>query len=236
MNRKKIRIFAVSLAVFAVIAGITAFFTSVDTVTNAFVASKLKIKVIEPHWNPDHPIVPEEKVEKDPYIENIDETSAYVFMEVTVPAGEYIIDNNDADKQDDDKGKSLGTKTAPLFKFINKDGKYQADYTAEQKTNSGWYLMSTTENKSGTKVKSYTYLYAYTGDNEGDTMAVLPSGGRTAKPLFDKVIFINAREGQGLEGSTQHINIKAYAIQNNYLKSPTETDTKAENVWQHLKS
>ncbi len=67
-------------------------------------------------------------------------------------------------------------------------------------------------------------------------MAVLPSGGKTVNPLFNEVIFINAREGQGLEGSTQHINIKAYAIQNNYLKTPTETDTKAENVWQHLKS
>ena len=229
MNRKKIRIFAAALASIAVIAGIAAFFTSTDTVTNAFVASKLKIKIIEPNWNPDHPIVPEEKVEKDPYIVNVDETSAYVFMEVEVPAGEYVVEDNNTDK-----GKSLGTKTAPLFRFIDSTGKYNTENTEAQTVNSGWYLMSTTENKSGTKVKSYTYLYAYTGDNNDDTMKVLPSGDQTAKPLFNKVIFINAREDQGLEGSTQHINIKAYAIQNNYLKSPTETDTKAENVWKHL--
>ena len=232
MNRKKIRIFAAALASIAVIAGIAAFFTSTDTVTNAFVASKLKIKIIEPNWKPDHPIVPEEKVDKDPYIVNVDETSAYVFMEVEVPAGEYVVEDNN----NTDKGKSLGTKTAPLFRFIDSNGNYNTENTKVQTVNSGWHLMDNypKENTKNGKVKSYTYLYAYTGDNEGDTMAVLPSGDQTAKPLFNEVIFINAREEQGLEGSTQHINIKAYAIQNNYLKSPTETDTKAENVWKHL--
>ncbi len=234
MNKKKLRVFAASLGAVAVIAGISAYFTSEDTVTNAFVASTLKIQIVEEKWIPDKIIVPEKIVDKDPKIKNIDETSAYVFMEVTVPAGDYEVENNNAPN----KGNSLGVKTIPLFKFVNKSGEYNTDVgSSAQTVNSGWYLMEgyPKENKNSSgKVSSYSYLYAYTGSNEESKMAVLDPNELTNTALFDKVIFANVREGQKLEGSTQSINIKAYAVQTAYLESPTLTKDQAEDVWEFI--
>ena len=234
MNRKKLRILAASLAAVAVIAGISAYFTSEDTVTNAFVASTLKIQIVEDKWVPDPVIVPEKKIDKNPKIKNADTTPAYVFMEVTVPAQRLVIE----DASDNSKGISLGTKTAPLFRFVDKNGKYTAQPdTSEQTVNPGWCLMEgypQAITDSSEAVTGYTYLYAYTGSNQDSTMSVLQPGGLTENALFDKVIFTNAREGQGLEGTTQNINIKAYAIQNDFLESPTSTKVEAADVWKIL--
>ena len=76
------------------------------------------------------------------------------------------------------------------------------------------------------------YLYAYTGDNSDDTMVPLLPSDRTKSPLFDKVIFCNAREDGDLSGSTKIIGLKAYGIQSDYLRSSEETETKADIIWQ----
>ena len=234
MNRKKLRILAASLAAVAVIAGVSAYFLSEDTVTNAFVASTLKIQIVEENWVPDPVIVPEQKIDKDPKIKNVDTTPAYVFMEVTVPVQELVIEDNSGDS----KGVSLGTKTVPLFRFVNSSGNYTAEPdSSTQAVNPGWHLMEgypkTVSDSSGAAA-TYSYLYAYTGDNAESKMAVLDPDELTSTSLFDKVIFTNAREGQGLEGSTQHIGIKAYAIQNDYLESPSATKDDPEEVWKVL--
>ena len=108
---------AISLAVFTVIAGLTAYFTSGDLVTNSFRAATLAIRVVEPNWIPNPTVVPEQIIAKDPYIDNIDETPAYVFMEVTVPAEEIILEHNAPDAE---KGKPDSIISVPLFRFVNK--------------------------------------------------------------------------------------------------------------------
>mgnify|MGYP007069876104 FL=1 len=250
MDRGKLRTLAITLGVFTIISGLMAYFTSGDVVTNSFSASTLQIKIIEPSWKPNQVIVPEQKVDKDPYIVNIDEVPAYVFMQVTVPAREIVVEEN----TDGNKGKKItsnstitdddgsiatvthNTHTVPLFRFINSAESYTSDQlSSEQKHNTGWYYMTTTENKNSSgKVISYTYLYAWTGDNSDDTMAIVYPSQTTNTPLFNKVIFCNAREDDSLSGSLQNIEIKAFAIQTDYLKSSEETESKAENVWQYL--
>ena len=88
---------------------------------------------------------------------------------------------------------------------------------------------------SANDVSSYTYLYAYVGDNSGNTMAVLKPSQKTAAPLFNKVIFCNAREDDELPGSQLNIQIDVFGIQTDFLKSSDETETEAEKVWRYLK-
>ena len=254
MDKGKLRTLAVTLAAFTIVSGLVAYFTNGDVVTNSFSASTLQIKITEPSWNPNQVIVPEQKVDKDPYIVNTDEVPAYVFMQVTVPTQEIVVENTDGNKgkaiisnsiiTDDDGNTATvihNTHTIPLFRFIRTENNvesYTSDQlSSEQQYNTGWYYMDkyTTENmNSSGEIISYTYLYAWTGGNSDDTMAILYPSQTTDTPLFNKVIFCNAREDDSLSGSLQNIEIKAFAIQTDYLKSSKETESKAEDVWQYL--
>ena len=255
MNKTKLRILALALSLITLIAGLAAYFTSADSATNTFGSSALQIRVIEPNWKNNPTIVPEQIVDKDPYIVNTDETPAYVFMEVTVPVQEVTIEKNSGDSEKgiaitsventtDASGSTASVTDAshyiPLFRFINSEGTYSADQLGSQQLyNTGWYAMTdhTTVNKdSSGKTVSITYLYAWTDSNDPDCddMAVLYPDQKTNTPLFDKVIFCNAREDGSLPGSMQNISIKVYGIQTQFLKSSDETETKAEKVWQYL--
>ncbi|MBR1393319.1 MAG: hypothetical protein IJ561_05730 [Ruminococcus sp.] len=244
MNKNKLRLLAASVAAFTVVAGIAAFFTGEDAVTNAFQASTLSIKITEPSWDPEPTIVPEQEVDKDPYITNTDKTPAYVFMEVTVPAVEVTVEKASPDL---DKGSEAVTDIVPLFRFVNSEEEYVTDPDSpDQKINKGWYPMPgypVANKEKGSeddsidealkKTVSYTYLYAYTGadDNTTDTMAVLSPDKTTEVSLFNKVRFVNAREDEELSGSRQLIEIKAYGIQTEHLSSFGVTETKAERIW-----
>ncbi|MBR1527823.1 MAG: hypothetical protein IJ642_00805 [Oscillospiraceae bacterium] len=236
MNKGKIRMLAISLASFTVISGLAAYFTSEDNVTNAFKSATLQIKVVEPNWKPDPTIVPEQKIDKDPSIVNIDDTPAYVFMEVTVPADEVTVEKVDGEN----KGELNSTQNVPMFRFINSDttDNYTSDqFSTAQKVNAGWYAMSgypKANKDSSEETVSYTYLYAYTGTNNDDTMVALNPNETTLNPLFKQVLFCNAREDDSISASRLNIKIKAYGIQEKYLKSSNETETKAELVWQYL--
>lgn len=231
MDKGRIRLLAGAIAGLTVIAGIAAYFTSDDTVTNAFVASALNISIIEPNWVQDQTIVPEQQVVKDPYIVNTDNTPAYVFMEVTVPAVTVTVEES---ANNNSKGTALAEKKVPLFRFVTKEGSYATDpLDTAQLTNTGWYRMAGYP-KLTADGSAYTYLYAYTGSGDGSNMAVLEPRTTTVKPLFNKVLFCNAREDDTLPGSRQKIDIKAYGIQSEHLKSSDETETDAEKIWQLL--
>ena len=235
MEKFKLKMLAVSLTALTAIAGITAFFTSGDQVTNSFEAASLQIKVIEPNWKDNVVIVPEQKIDKDPYIVNTNSVSAYVFMKVTVPAQEVIIEQATGDA---DKGTYSDQTVVPLFRFINGSGEYTTDqFSTAQCINSGWYLMPDhpQENRNdAAEITGYTYLYAYTGVNQDNTMSVLEPSEMTTTPLFNQVLFCNAREDEDLSGSQQHIQIEVFGIQTNFLKSKDATETEAEKIWQYL--
>ena len=235
MEKTKLRLLAASLAALAAIAGLAAYFTNSDTVTNVFPSSALRIQVIEPHWIDSQTIVPNQQVDKDPYIVNTDETPAYVFMKVTVPTRKVTVEKREEDAQ---KGTHFVTENVPLFHFLTQNSSYtEAELlTSLQHHNNGWYLMPGYPNELTEKTDTLTYLYAWTGGNQDSTMAVLAPDQRTDFPLFDQVLFCNAREDEQLPGSIQKIRIEVYGIQTEYLKSPTETETTAEEVWKLLTS
>ncbi len=224
MGKTKLRLLAASLAALAAIAGLAAYFTNSDTVTNVFPSSALRIQVIEPHWIDSPTIVPNQQVDKDPYIVNTDETPAYVFMQVTVPTRKVTVEKREEDAQ---KGTRIVTENVPLFHFHTQNSSYSDAelLTSLQDHNAGWYPMPGYPTQQS---DSLTYLYAWTGSNQDNTMAVLEPDQKTDSPLFDQVLFCNAREDEQIPGSIQKIRIEVYGIQTEYLKSPTETETKAE--------
>ena len=234
MTRRKLRLIAYSLAVFTVIAGITAYLTTADQTTNVFKAAKLQVRVAEPHWKDGPTIVPEQIVDKDPYIVNTDETPAFVFMKVTVPVQKVTVEYATGD---DEKGLYLTREPVPLFRFIDSEGRYTLGQTsAEQAFNTGWHFMEMTQNTDDSgAVTSLTYLYAWTNKAEpSKELAVLAPGAWTDTPLFDQVIFCNAREDEALSGSIQSIYIEVFGIQTEHLLGSDVTTNDADTVWSYF--
>lgn len=239
MKPSKMRLLALSLGVLALIAGTAAYFTGSDAVTNTFGSATLQIRVEEPHWNNNPTIVPAQRIDKDPYIVNTDETPAYVFMQVTVPVQEITVEQSSPLQQ---QGAAVASRFVPLFRFIRSGAEpaYETDpLSTNQLHNAGWYAMPgypIPNQNSRKETESLTYLYAWTNqaDSGVNTMAPLLPGTRTATPLFQQVIFCNAREDDTLPGSVQNIRIEVIGIQTAYLQSSAATETQAEQVWAHL--
>lgn len=93
-KKKGIGALAVLLCVLAVVCtGTLAYFTAKDTVTNDFtIADGIKVKVVEPNWNPDDAVnlLPTQTVAKDPAIQNPNDIPIYVTAEVTIPTKDII--------------------------------------------------------------------------------------------------------------------------------------------------
>lgn len=93
-KKKGIGALAVLLCVLAVVCtGTLAYFTAKDTVTNDFtIADGIKVKVVEPNWNPDEAVnlLPTQTVPKDPAIQNPNDIPIYVTAEVTIPTKDII--------------------------------------------------------------------------------------------------------------------------------------------------
>lgn len=93
-KKKGIGALAVLLCILAVVCtGTLAYFTAKDTVINDFtIADGIKVKVVEPSWNPDEAVnlLPTQTVPKDPAIQNPNDIPIYVTAEVTIPTKDII--------------------------------------------------------------------------------------------------------------------------------------------------
>jgi predicted ribosomally synthesized peptide with SipW-like signal peptide len=212
MKNKKLKtlVVAAAFAVCLLIGGISAYFTDADTATNTFTIGKVSIDLKEPKWEEPKDIVPNQEMEKNPQIENDGVNSAYVFMEVVIPYANIIVANEDGSKN--------AKADTDLFIMLDKDG--------NEGVNDGWVLVSQTENEDD---KTVTYLYAY---GTSEVMTELKKD-ETTPSLFDKVKFVNAIEGQGLEGSTKTIVVNAYAVQmDNLEKEDGSARVTPVDVWE----
>lgn len=203
---------------FVATGGIMAFFTDKDEVTNKFTVGKIDVLLEEPEWSkktdenqngiPDEAenMLPQQSIEKDPQVRNVGTNDCYLFMTVQVPVREIITVN--------DKGEKNPKSITEL-------------YTYEKHPN--WKLLGTCEMKGETgKVEGRKHLYAYADEN-GKCRKVNPEG--VTEPLFDKVQFVNALEGQGLENETFQMDITSYGIQTEHIGDDWEN---AEKIWSVL--
>ena len=86
MNKKKTIIAAIVLLLVLLVGGAIAYFTDTDAKTNTFTIGNVDIQLNEV-WNAadGEGVVPGQKIDKKPTVENIGESDAYVFLEVTIP-------------------------------------------------------------------------------------------------------------------------------------------------------
>ena len=191
MSRKKLIITAIILALVLAIGGILAYFTDVETKQNKFKTGKVDIEVTEPGWpvNPDGTpktvdIVPGQEVAKDPIITNNGDGIVYAFAEVTIPKMNVKLVGADS---------AAVTELFKLLKITN-----TTTGTTAEGTNDGWVkLDSKTEQiaATGTEPAKVKYVYAY-ATKSGDvvTLTELAATQSTAKPVFDKVKFVDVDE------------------------------------------
>lgn len=121
---------AIALCCLAAVAGVggaLAYLTDVDSVTNRFtVVPALDIDVVEERWDahpdedgdgipdPAEELVPCQGVAKDPAIENVSGTQAWVFAEVAVPTEDVVLVEGD--------GLAAEAARSELFSYEVNDG------------------------------------------------------------------------------------------------------------------
>ena len=172
-----------------------AYLTDNEAHVNTFTVGKVQIDLQEPGWDPGEgeDLVPNERVDKDPKIENTGTNSAYVFAEVKIPAKEVTAAETDGTKQEQ--------RLQDLFTYgtvEETDGKEV--YTAGG-IHDGWTLLLS--EKAASDGSYSTYVFGYSRP--------LAKGEETPA-LFDQVKFLNLVEGQ-LDEESLSVPVKGYAIQ-----------------------
>ena len=210
MNKKKVIIAAIVLALVLSIGGVLAYFSDSATATNTFTVGKVKITLTEPTWTSTGAakaahVLSNQLIEKDPTITNSGENDAYVFIKVTIPKETIVVE-----AQDGSGSATTGTEQ-PLFDLIDSAGAVGV--------NSGWELMTTTQVTGATE-----YIYSYSSSN---TMTALAKNASTPA-LFTKIRFANVQENWGVENTTKTVEVTGYAIQTENLNGGTTTNT---GVW-----
>ena len=188
------------------IAGISAYFTDKDSTVNQFTVGQIGLDLVENKWDANNAInvTAEQEIAKNPQILNTGINEEYVFLEVVVPFANVKTSNDD--------GTVNNAKDVQLFTWD---------------VNPGWTQVGNFS--TNTTNKTYTYVYAYTGNKTSTSMEALKTANTTAT-LFDYVRFANVVDGQGLENKALEIVINAYGIQtDNLFDKDMDIDGKNED-------
>ena len=213
-NMKPILIAGAAVACLG-IAGVSAYFTDSETLTNTFTVGKVEITPSEPSWpdeNPPEDIVPNQEFPKDPKISNVGANPAYVFMQVKIPTAKVQVANADGTV-----GEAALTE---LFTMQGLDDHWCEIDSAFDYTDA---------NAGGKTFKVYTFAY---GPNAAEAPTILEiddgvegSGKDETPPLFTSVRFANVIEGQNLgmiEPNTLNVDVISYAIQTDWLSDTND--------------
>ena len=131
-------------------------------------------------------MLPNQKVAKDPYVENTGTNDALVFLKVTAPKANIIAAND-------------GTRGQAALQEIFSYQRGNEDEGFQDGFNTDAFMQIAKEDSDST----VSYVFAYNN--------ALPAGQETTA-LFDHVQLKNVIEGQ-VDATTQNIDVKAYAIQ-----------------------
>lgn len=214
-NNKKNFIIALAMMLVVLIGGVMAYFTSTDSVKNTFAVGKVKIDLAEPNWVAPTNITPNQAIIKDPQIKNIGANDAYVFLKVTVPKASVS-----TVAQDGTVSEAAVHQLLQLNNVTNKN----AVWSGTDSINSTWVQVG----EKTTTDDAYVYVFAY-GSAQACTKLAKDA---TTSNLFDSVTFINAAEGQSLEGKSLDINIEAFGIQtDNISGNGANGKTAPADVW-----
>ena len=224
MTRRRFKSFAsiLSLIVIFLIGSTIAYFTSTDAVTNRLQSSNFDIILTESKWNPANGqnLMPNEEIEKNPAVTNLENTDAFVFLTVKMAYETELMEDKD--------GKYLGeSKTPiPLYKFViteNGTDFHDKSYTTAQKIHTDWVQVGNpvTENNI------VTYVYAYA---ENDKMTPLRKGESTP-PLFDKIKLWNFNEKA--YDHMEDVIVEAIGVRSSLFINEQKTENPSE-IWAFL--
>ena len=214
-NNKKNLIIALAMMLVVVVGGVMAYFTSTDEATNTFTVGEVKIEVNEPNWTAPTAITPNMTIVKDPQIKNIGTNDSYVFLKVTVPKATLKTVAQD--------GTVATAAVHQLFQLNNSSNK-TAVWSGTDTINSTWVQVGQKE----TTDDAYVYVFAY-GTSEACTKLAKDA---STSNLFDSVTFVNATDGQELEGESYDISVEAYGIQtDNIAANGANGKVKPADVW-----
>lgn len=214
-DNKKNFIITLAMMFVVVVGGVMAYFTSTDEATNTFTVGEVKIEVNEPNWVAPTAITPNMTIVKDPQIKNIGTNDSYVFLKVTVPKATLETVSQD--------GTVATAAVHQLFQLNNSSNK-TAVWSGTDTINSTWVQVGQKE----TTDDAYVYVFAY-GTNDACTKLAKDA---STSNLFDSVTFINATDGQDLEGESFDISVEAYGIQtDNIAANGTNGKVKPADVW-----
>lgn len=212
---------------------ISAYFTDHETKTNTLTVGKVSINLYESKWDgeeengpdvettPADPnlginqgknIFPSKEIPKDPTIKNTGINSSWVYMEVKIPKAQVITAQTN--------GTRNASKMTELFSYtVNQNW---VDITPDK---------IKTANKNSAEYNTYVYAYktALAGSNDLVQGSDTIYDGEKTTPLFEKIIFANVVEGQGLENKELSIPIRAMAIQSDYTGTYQEAYQKYIN-------
>lgn len=191
-KKKSIVTITVAAALAAIMAGAGTTLAVMSKTTekraNNFTFGNVNIQLEEPGWEEeDHTLYPGRTVNKDPAVRNTGSTDIFVYLEVQVPKGEVRLV-----KDSTEDGRITVTEASQTVVLL--------DYKFDDKH---WAVIH-----SNTYESYNTIVYAY--------LEALPAGSSTV-PLFEKVTFVNAIEGDPEGRTTLEMPINAYAIQATYL-------------------
>lgn len=247
-KKKNVGIAAGALAGVMCVGGILAYFTTGDIAVNEFSVGDISLDLIEPSWQGNQKnIQANEETAKDPLILNDGNNSEYVFMAVTFPV-------ETVETQNITTGEKIDAAVTQMFSVAT---------DSVSGISKNWHLV--TSGKIGTKdiaeitdvlnatgtygvydssAETITYLYAYTGNSDKNTMKELIAGEKT-ESLFDSVKFANVLNNHNKtyhnnDNTYEHkIEIKAFGIQTGSLSDTTndatnKTITTDTAVWEIL--
>lgn len=208
IKNKKVAVISAAMATIMVAGGAFAYFTDLDAAKNKIEIGNVHIELDEPTWDST----------PDTDSDGIPDTADEIVPGKEIPKDPQITNTGKNDAY------VYMTVEVPMAEIItaNEDGTL-ANGGAARSTelftfdaNSGWELL----NVAARDTQSTIYTYGYTG--------ILKPTEKTAT-LFDKVTFVNAIEGQGLEDTVQEIDVKAMAIQSEGTGSMKEAYEKYSN-------
>ena len=211
-NKKKLSVLALALVLCLAIAGISAYFTDGDTVTNEFTVGKVEIDLQEEEFvETDYDVnnlTPKMEIAKDPDITNTGINDAYVFLEVVVPCANV--------QTAEDDGEYIDAAKTELFSWTVNPGWAQVEVEETDAANT--YVYAWVGYTTSTDATSGNTVYV-----NNTTMAALAKDA-TTDTLFDYVRFANVTENSGLETVDLEIVVNAYAIQTSNIDDNDAVD------------
>jgi hypothetical protein len=223
-------------AIGALTASQLAYLTAEETATNIFTIGDVDLDVKEPNYPGNDSdevkhVLPNQKIAKDPQIENTGENDAFAFADITLPAAKVKVVKDDGTELDAEAKNQILFETIVNKAETDGDDTNSNDNDPADGINDAWSILSKTYyDKDDIEVtvddednlpENVAYVKYHLGYNQ------ILAAGETTPSVFDSVKMKNVVEGD-INGTVQEIAITGMAIQSSYLSDEVNSEVDSE--------